>query len=72
MPTADSIALAVETSEAANSVWTRMFLSLLMAFASISTDIYLPAMPTMSDALHAEPGSVELTVSGYLVGFTIG
>jgi DHA1 family bicyclomycin/chloramphenicol resistance-like MFS transporter len=49
-----------------------VILSLLMAFASISTDIYLPAMPTMAGALHAPSGTVELTISGYLVGFCLG
>jgi MFS transporter, DHA1 family, multidrug resistance protein len=49
-----------------------VLLSLLMAFASISTDLYLPAMPVMAQALHASPGLVELTISGYLVGFSIG
>lgn len=53
-------------------LWTLMILSLLMAFASISTDIYLPAMPTMGAALHARPGTVELTISGYLIGFSLG
>jgi DHA1 family bicyclomycin/chloramphenicol resistance-like MFS transporter len=43
-----------------------------MAFASISTDIYLPAMPTMASSLHASAGGIELTVSGYLVGFCLG
>lgn len=71
-PAAESFPLDAETAEAANSVWTLVFLSLLMAFASISTDIYLPAMPTMAGALRAGAGSVELTVSGYLAGFTIG
>jgi MFS transporter, DHA1 family, multidrug resistance protein len=47
-------------------------LSVLMAFASISTDLYLPAMPEMGRALGAEAGTVELTVSGYLVGFSLG
>lgn len=43
-----------------------------MGFASISTDVYLPAMPAMSQALLASPGAVEWTVSGYLVGFSLG
>ena len=43
-----------------------------MGFASISTDLYLPAMPAMSASLAAKPGQVELTVSGYLIGFSIG
>ncbi|AVZ26838.1 Bcr/CflA subfamily drug resistance transporter (plasmid) [Zymomonas mobilis subsp. mobilis ZM4 = ATCC 31821] len=52
--------------------WTLGVLSLLMGFASISTDVYLPAMPAMSQALLASPGAVEWTVSGYLVGFSLG
>jgi MFS transporter, DHA1 family, multidrug resistance protein len=47
-------------------------LSLLMGFASISTDLYLPAMPQMSRSLHASEGLVELTISGYLLGFSFG
>ncbi|MDB6174143.1 MAG: drug transporter protein [Chthoniobacteraceae bacterium] len=47
-------------------------LSALMGFASISTDLYLPAMPAMGRALRAGAGTVEWTVSGYLVGFSLG
>jgi len=47
-------------------------LSMLMGFASISTDLYLPAMPMMSLSLGADAGMVELTISGYLVGFSLG
>ena len=43
-----------------------------MAFASISTDLYLPALPAMALALHANAGAVELTISGYLIGFSLG
>ncbi len=39
-------------------------LSLLMGFASISTDLYLPAMPAMSRSLHASAGMIEWTISG--------
>jgi DHA1 family bicyclomycin/chloramphenicol resistance-like MFS transporter len=42
-----------------------------MGFASISTDLYLPAMPEMGRDLSAD-GSVELTVSGFLIGFSLG
>lgn len=45
-----------------------LILSGLMAFTSLSTDIYLPAMPTMAKNLH---GNVELTITGFLIGFTI-
>jgi len=47
-------------------------LSVLMGFASISTDLYLPAMPAMGRTLHADAGAIELTVSGYLIGFSLG
>lgn len=47
-------------------------LSLLMGFASISTDLYLPAMPVMGRSLHATTGMVEWTISGYLIGFSSG
>lgn len=51
---------------------TLLILSALLAFASISTDLYLPAMPIMAQALHADSGTLELTVSGYLIGFSLG
>ncbi len=47
-------------------------LSLLMGFGSISTDIYLPALPTMGASLGSSHGSMELTISGYLIGFSLG
>jgi len=47
-------------------------LSALMGFASISTDLYLPAMPAMGRALGAGTGAVEWTISGYLIGFSLG
>lgn len=45
-------------------------LSVLMGFAAISTDFYLPAMPTMAQALQAPGGEMAWTISGYLVGFS--
>ncbi len=47
-------------------------LSTLMGFASISTDLFLPAIPTIAEALRAGPGTIELTISSYLVGFSLG
>ena len=52
--------------------WVLGILSLLMGFASISTDLYLPAMPAMGASLGASAGMMEWTVSGYLIGFAIG
>ncbi len=47
-------------------------LSALMGFASISTDLYLPAMPAIAESLRASGGTIEFTVSGYLIGFSLG
>jgi hypothetical protein len=47
---------------ARHNFWTSTILSLLMAFASVSTDIYLPAMPTMASSLHASAGGIEVTL----------
>lgn len=47
-------------------------LGALMAVGAVATDMYLPAMPTMAAALHAAPGRIELTVSAYLIGFSLG
>lgn len=49
-----------------------VILSALLAFASISTDIYLPAMPTLGHSLGGSEGSVELTLSSFLIGFSLG
>lgn len=46
-----------------------VILSLLMACTSLSTDIYLPAMPIMQ---HDLQGNIELTITGFLIGFAIG
>lgn len=43
-----------------------------MGFASISTDFYLPAMPAMAAALHAGHGMLEFSITGYLIGFSVG
>ncbi len=43
-------------------------LGALMAFTSLSTDIYLPAMPEMAKSLQ---GDIELTVTGFLIGFAL-
>jgi DHA1 family bicyclomycin/chloramphenicol resistance-like MFS transporter len=54
------------------SLWILTILSALMAFASISTDLYLPAMPVMAQSLHANAGQLEFTITGYLIGFSVG
>ncbi len=49
-----------------------LILSALMAFASISTDMYLPALPALGRAFRTDPAHVQMTLSGFLVGFSLG
>jgi DHA1 family bicyclomycin/chloramphenicol resistance-like MFS transporter len=63
---------AAGTASATRSFGLLVTLGVLLAFASISTDLYLPALPAMGLALGAEQGLLELTISGYLLGFSVG
>ena len=45
-----------------------VILGALMSITSLSTDIYLPALPTMEAALG---GDSELTITGFLIGFSL-
>lgn len=49
-----------------------LILSALMAFASISTDIYLPALPAIGISLGVPADKVAYTLSAFLVGFSLG
>lgn len=49
-----------------------LLLSAIMGMGPLATNFYLPAMPIMSRTLGAQHGELELTISGYLVGFSFG
>ncbi len=59
-------------AETPASLRVLLVLSTLLGFASISTDLYLPALPTMAAGLRADAGMVELTIAGYLAGLGAG
>jgi DHA1 family bicyclomycin/chloramphenicol resistance-like MFS transporter len=44
----------------------------LTAFGPLTTDMYLPSLPGIADALHADTARVGLTISSYLIGFAAG
>ena len=44
----------------------------LSAFASLSLDMYLPALPALAADLHASPSQVQLTLTACLVGLAVG
>lgn len=52
--------------------WIPVLLGLLTAVGPISTDIYLPAFPSMITSLHTTLGPVEMTLSVWFIGLAIG
>lgn len=44
----------------------------LVAFGPISTDLYLPSLPRLGEVFGASSGTVQLTLSVFLVGFACG
>ena len=68
------VALLRDRSSPANRerLRTLAILCALMAFGPLSTDFYLPAMPTMAESLHTSPGTIEWTISSYLIGSSLG
>jgi len=54
----------------------RILFFILLAFMAtisvITSDLYLPAMPVIADYYHASHDSIELTITIYMLGMTIG
>lgn len=69
---AATLTAGTETPRRTTELRLLLNLSALMSFASISTDMYLPALPTITRALHTDTASVELTFSAFLIGFSSG
>ncbi|HYO40268.1 MAG TPA: multidrug effflux MFS transporter [Nocardioidaceae bacterium] len=49
-----------------------LLLGSLIALGPLSIDLYLPALPQLTDDLSASPSSVQLTLTGILVGLGLG
>lgn len=50
---------------------TIIVLAALTALGPLATDMYLPAMPAMAEALNTGPDQVQLTLSLYMAGFAM-
>lgn len=50
---------------------TVILLAALTALGPLATDMYLPAMPAMAEALNTGPDQVQLTLSLYMAGFAL-
>lgn len=47
-------------------------LTALVAFGPISTDMYLPSLPAMTQAFDTSVSKVQLTLSAFTAGFALG
>jgi len=54
------------------SFFTTLLLIALVAFGPLSTDLYLPALPAMGEAMGVGESEVQLTLSIFLFGFAGG
>lgn len=49
-----------------------LVLGFLSALGPLTIDMYLPSLPKITDDLHASPASVQLTLTGTLMGLALG
>lgn len=61
----------VERRNAPPSVLIAVVLTLLTGFGPMSTDVYLPSLPSMVTAFGTDIATVQLTLSVFLVGFAV-
>ena len=60
------------TIEKKSRLWLTVFLGMLAALAPLSTDMYLPALPVMTDAFGIGTSVVQLTLTMTMAGMAIG
>src|SRR5262249_27917366 len=65
-------AALVETSTRHRSTEIIILLGALTAFAPVSIDMYLPALPTIGVEFGAAPGHVQLSLASFFLGLASG
>lgn len=53
-------------------LWIAVVLGSLAAFAPLSIDMYLPALPILADYFHTSPSFIQLTLTFFLLGLSLG
>ncbi|MBL0385227.1 multidrug effflux MFS transporter [Tumebacillus sp. ITR2] len=64
--------VAVSQPAKRSKVWLIIVLGALAAFAPLSIDMYLPALPTMANDLQTNTSSAQLTLTACLLGLALG
>ena len=68
----DRIDRTAATRTGEGKLWFIIVLAFVSSLGPFSIDMYLPAMPRMTEALTASPAAMQMTISGYLLGVAIG
>lgn len=63
---------AIGTISRRNKLWLTFVLGILVAFAPLSIDMYLPALPTLSKDLQAGTSLAQLSLTATLLGLALG
>src|SRR5881227_590317 len=67
-----STALPVRTPEPPSTARTALILGAFVAIGPLTIDMYLPALPTIATDLSTSAATVQLTLTGTLVGLALG
>ena len=65
-------AVVTEVAPPHNLVRMIVVLGSIIAIAPLTIDMYLPALPSITDDLMTDPTSVQLTLTGTLLGLAVG
>jgi DHA1 family bicyclomycin/chloramphenicol resistance-like MFS transporter len=66
------VSRAIRASEQGLSIRLLVALGILAAAGPLSVDFYLPSFPQVLRSLHTDATSVQLTLTGFLVGIGVG
>jgi len=69
---ADTFLMTTSAIEPAREGRFILLLGALVAFGPLSIDLYLPALPAMAAGLAASAEAVQLTITVFLAGFSVG
>src|SRR6476620_3991821 len=68
----ESLKNATSTPLQSRRVWMAIVLGTLAAFAPLSIDMYLPALPDIAKDLYTTPSLVQLSLTFFLFGLSFG
>src|SRR3954447_11026463 len=68
----ESLKTITSTPSQSRRLWMAIVLGTLAAFGPLSIDMYLPALPDIAKELHTTPSLVQLSLTFFLIGLSLG